>query len=285
MARGITEEDVHQAADAIVGRGERPTIERIRAELGRGSPNTVNRHLDAWWATLPKRLAPQADGVPGEVVELARKIWAQVLPRATALARDRIGEAATAVEARKQHLERAEAELEQQRHQFAEARITLDRRIGELEAVLVARDQALQNANRTAERTVGELKATQTELEASKAALAKAQSAHAAEASKLAERLAGTEKRLMERLAQEKTARDVDGAAFRKRIKLLDADLRAARKLLDEQSAAALQLQANLRSELDGLRRLLSKPAARSHSKRSAAGTTRALSRKNSRAQ
>lgn len=47
MARGITEEDVHKAADAIVGRGERPTIERIRAELGRGSPNTVNRYLDA----------------------------------------------------------------------------------------------------------------------------------------------------------------------------------------------------------------------------------------------
>ena len=47
MERGITEEDVRGAADAIVGRGERPTIDRIRAELGRGSPNTVNRHLDA----------------------------------------------------------------------------------------------------------------------------------------------------------------------------------------------------------------------------------------------
>ena len=47
MERGITEEDVRGAADAIVGRGERPTIDRIRAELGRGSPNNVNRHLDA----------------------------------------------------------------------------------------------------------------------------------------------------------------------------------------------------------------------------------------------
>ena len=74
MARGITEEEVHQAADAIVARGERPTIERIRAELGRGSPNTVNRHLDAWWAQLSKRLAPQADDLPGEIVDLAR--WA-----------------------------------------------------------------------------------------------------------------------------------------------------------------------------------------------------------------
>lgn len=29
MARGITESDVHTAADAIVDAGERPTVERI----------------------------------------------------------------------------------------------------------------------------------------------------------------------------------------------------------------------------------------------------------------
>jgi chromosome segregation ATPase len=223
----------------------------------------VNRHLDAWWAALPKRLAPQTDGVPVEVVELARKIWAQVLPKATELAKDRMGEAATAVEARSQQLERAAEDLVQQRHQLAEARIGLDRRIGELEAVLSTRDQALQDAKRTAERTTAELKATQAALTATKASLAKAQSAHAAEASKLAERLAGTERRLMERLAQEKTARDVDATAARKRIKSLEEDLRAARKLLDEQSSAALSVQANFRGELDGLRKLLSRSPAR----------------------
>jgi chromosome segregation ATPase len=260
MARGITEEDVHQAADTIVTRGERPTIERIRAELGRGSPNTVNRHLDAWWATLPKRLATQADGVPSEVVELARKIWGQVMPRATELAKDQMSQAASAVEARSQQLERAEEELEQQRHQLAEARIALDRRIGELEAVLSVRDQALKDAKRANERTAAKLKDAQAALAANKASLAKAQSAHAAESSKLAERLAGTERRLMERRAQEKTARDVDGTAARKRIKSLEEDLRTARKLLDEQSAAALRLQANVGSELDGLRKLLTRP-------------------------
>lgn len=263
MARGITEENVHQAADAIVGRGERPTIERIRAELGRGSPNTVNRHLDAWWSTLPKRLAPQTDGVPGEVVELARKIWNQLLPRATEVVQVRMEDAASVVEARSQHLERAEADLEQERHQLAEVRIALDRRIGELDAMLAARDQALQDAKRTTERTAAELKASRGELAAARAALAKAQSAHAAEASKLAERLAGTEKRLMERLAQEMSARDVDGTAARKRIKGLEEDLRAARKLLDEQSSAALKVQASFRGELDGLRKLLSRSSAR----------------------
>jgi len=37
MARGITESDVHTAADELVARGERPTVERIRAHLGTGS--------------------------------------------------------------------------------------------------------------------------------------------------------------------------------------------------------------------------------------------------------
>ncbi|WP_235202835.1 DNA-binding protein [Stenotrophomonas maltophilia] len=30
MARGITESDVHTAADELVAKGERPTVERIR---------------------------------------------------------------------------------------------------------------------------------------------------------------------------------------------------------------------------------------------------------------
>ena len=43
MAKGISELDVHQAADDIIAAGERPTVERIRAHLGTGSPNTVTR--------------------------------------------------------------------------------------------------------------------------------------------------------------------------------------------------------------------------------------------------
>ncbi|PPU41477.1 DNA-binding protein [Xanthomonas hortorum] len=43
MARGITESDVNDAADALVADGERPTAERIRAHLGTSQPNTVVR--------------------------------------------------------------------------------------------------------------------------------------------------------------------------------------------------------------------------------------------------
>jgi hypothetical protein len=45
MTRGITKDDVWVAADAVLVQGQRPTIERVRQQLGRGSPNTVNLHL------------------------------------------------------------------------------------------------------------------------------------------------------------------------------------------------------------------------------------------------
>jgi hypothetical protein len=46
-SRGITAGDVERAADALLREGDRPTIEKIRAKIGRGSPNTINPLLDA----------------------------------------------------------------------------------------------------------------------------------------------------------------------------------------------------------------------------------------------
>lgn len=56
MPRGITQDQVNAAADAILGAGENPTVEKVRAELGTGSPNTVTRMLDAWRSQLGERL-------------------------------------------------------------------------------------------------------------------------------------------------------------------------------------------------------------------------------------
>ncbi|KAG1540007.1 hypothetical protein G6F50_014423 [Rhizopus delemar] len=73
MAKGISELDVHQAADDIIAAGERPTVERIRAHLGTGSPNTVTRWLETWWQTVGFRLRQRAieAAVPG-IPERAR---------------------------------------------------------------------------------------------------------------------------------------------------------------------------------------------------------------------
>jgi hypothetical protein len=55
-AGGVRQSDVSHAADTLLRAGNRPTVERIRTQLGRGSPNTINPMLDAWWKTLSARL-------------------------------------------------------------------------------------------------------------------------------------------------------------------------------------------------------------------------------------
>ena len=87
MARGITETDVHTAADELVTKGERPTVERIRARLGTGSPNTVTRWLETWWQGLGTRLHGHAARLsipeaPEAVLELAGQWWSLALASA-----------------------------------------------------------------------------------------------------------------------------------------------------------------------------------------------------------
>jgi hypothetical protein len=80
MARGITETDVFSACDALLLAGERPTIERVRQKIGRGSPNTVSPMLDTWFKGLGRRLqdpgafAPASD-VPNPVMQAAQHFW------------------------------------------------------------------------------------------------------------------------------------------------------------------------------------------------------------------
>src|SRR5271170_634821 len=81
-SRGITSRDVELAADALLRAGERPTIERIREKIGRGSPNTINPILDAWWKRLSSRLdaGPAAlHRLPESVAHVAEALWIQAL--------------------------------------------------------------------------------------------------------------------------------------------------------------------------------------------------------------
>lgn len=57
------------AADAVLARGERPTVERVCLQLGRGSPARVGSLLDQWWSRLAERLNGETrlPALPGEL--------------------------------------------------------------------------------------------------------------------------------------------------------------------------------------------------------------------------
>ncbi|WP_414491893.1 DNA-binding protein [Stenotrophomonas maltophilia] len=108
MARGITETDVHTAADELVAKGERPTVERIRSHLGTGSPNTVTRWLETWWNRLGTRLQPvrpDLEDAPAVLVELAGQWWELALKHAQEAARRELASSERALAAERDALE------------------------------------------------------------------------------------------------------------------------------------------------------------------------------------
>ncbi|BDU21591.1 DNA-binding protein [Dyella sp. GSA-30] len=84
MANGVPEHEVWAAADAVLARGERPTVERVRTELGRGSPARVGQLLEQWWEHLAQRLKGHAllPELPGEVAQAFAEAWRLALAHA-----------------------------------------------------------------------------------------------------------------------------------------------------------------------------------------------------------
>jgi hypothetical protein len=89
MAIGVPETEVFAAADAVLARGERPTVERVRTELGRGSPARIGQLLERWWEVLAQRLKGHAllPDLPGEVAQGFAEAWRLALVHAETNAR------------------------------------------------------------------------------------------------------------------------------------------------------------------------------------------------------
>jgi hypothetical protein len=135
-SKGVTQSDVSHAADALLRAGERPTIDKVRAKIGRGSPNTVNPMLDAWWKTLSARLdsGPAAlHRLPEAVVHIAEALWMHALEES----RRRIS-----IE---QRAGDRVAQLDRERLELRSHVLTL--REGEMESRIRDRDQAIANLN------------------------------------------------------------------------------------------------------------------------------------------
>lgn len=105
---GIGSIDVHRAADALLREGQRPTVERIRARVGSGSPNTIQPLLDGWWRTLAARLdaGPAAlHRIPEPVLHIVEALWLQVLEEARRRAGAEVARDTTVITQGRQELE------------------------------------------------------------------------------------------------------------------------------------------------------------------------------------
>lgn len=142
MARsGVTQEDVNAAADQLLRAGERPTIERVRAALGTGSPNTLIRLLDVWWTNLGQRLHVQEaklalPSAPAAVVAAASAIWEQALLAAQTHAGEALQDDRRSLLADRAGLEAERLSLQEQAGAHAAARIEAQQAQGLAEARL-----------------------------------------------------------------------------------------------------------------------------------------------------
>jgi hypothetical protein len=105
---GVGFADVEKAADALLREGTRPTLDRLRERMGRGSPNTIQPLLDQWWKTLSARLdaGPAAlHRIPESVAHIVEALWLQLLAEARIRARQELSTLGQAQSADRQQLE------------------------------------------------------------------------------------------------------------------------------------------------------------------------------------
>ncbi|WP_329809623.1 DNA-binding protein [Stenotrophomonas sp. SMYL41] len=193
MAKGISELDVHQAADDIIAAGERPTVERIRAHLGTGSPNTVTRWLETWWQTVGLRLRQRAieaavPGIPERLAHLSHRLWQAALQDAGELAQTQLDSARHALDERERLLEGERATLalaiEASQKREREAQVQTQSAVATAEQLSAQVSQLtaqVQDLLRQRDGAYGRAERLEQELDAVRRSLGEATTAHEGE--------------------------------------------------------------------------------------------------------
>lgn len=266
---GIRETDVWKAADALVLEGVRPTIERIRQKVGRGSPNTVGPYLDTWFKALGARIRDPgafatAPAHPDSITQAATHFWETALSlareeakklfqeerQALASATDTLAAQQSALDVEKAALlSRGEAQDEAMqllRDQLAEAR---DQR-NALQRMLEDRNEAYASAEARLTSAAGEIDALRRALEQERGRFA-------AERCVIEERAATHEKRWLQELDRAREAlksAEASAQQARKSHALRLAELqRELQTITDERSQLTVRAT-TLESELESLR-------------------------------
>lgn len=277
--RGVQQDDVWAAADALLAEGLRPTIERVRQKIGRGSPNTVSPMLEAWFATLGPRLgeggAKEEEGnLPAPVRQGMAKLWESALLSARQDAAQALEQAQQALVQDRTSLEMREAELARQGQVLRERQVVVD------EALEVSRGQItdlttrLDRSHTLLDRRDGEIEDLRSKLtafekqrDADRRRSDEEATRHADERRRLEERAAANERRLLEEVDRERQEKKLMHASIsnvEKRAETARNEQEEKRRWHDTQIAKAQELVAAQAMELKGLRQALEAANARS---------------------
>lgn len=198
---GITDQDVFNAADALVANGQKPTQTGIREFLGGGSFATIGPALKKWRAAQAEQHELAGVELPGELAEALQQLGARVWRASIDAAESRLaGEREALATARD------DIEAEVQEHREA---------VQQLEAEAVQREQHINELEQTCNAAAATAAEQERRIAELTAALAAAQAATAAEVAKteavFAERVKGLEARLSDaqHTIERLTARDI----------------------------------------------------------------------------
>jgi hypothetical protein len=128
-------ERVAEAANALAERGLKPTVARIRAALGGGSPNDLAPALKSWreartedpTAAASQQGVERGGRIPPPIADLAQELWRRALAAATldlqhGLAARRVTAKAAEVESLRTQLNAVRQQLERESLAYGELR-------------------------------------------------------------------------------------------------------------------------------------------------------------------
>lgn len=251
MARGISENDVWNACDALLLEGARPTIERVRKKIGSGSPNTVSPFLETWFRHLGGRIKdPGAfsapSDVPDPVLQAAKHFWEAALAETRRDFDQRLSDGMAAavanVEAEKERAAQSDAAAFEATAKVAHLQAQLAEHLVTIETERLARATVLAdlaNARQLIENLESRLATSEEAAQSERAQYRKA-------VASAEERADGATRRAVLEIEQERQARagaDKRAAASQSKLESVQVELTGERA----RGAAALE---QLRGEL-----------------------------------
>ena len=254
MARGINETDVWQASDVLLLEGQRPTIERVRQKIGRGSPNTVSPYLDTWFRHLGGRIkdpgafsAPPA--LPDPVQQAAQHFWDIAFAQTRLDFDERLKEGMAAavanVEAEKARAAQAEAAAFEALARANKLQADLAERTAALESEALAHAATAAHLL-DARQQVAELK---LRIDTTEQEMTRLREQAQREVSGAVERAAGAERRAALEIDSERTLRaktEKRSDALERRLELSQTELLGERSRHVETAAKIKSLQEDL---------------------------------------